>query len=129
MKKISINKLQFIPASHEDPVSPGVLKKILYTFKDFSEKGRLQMINWARLPKGSGFTPHYHDDMDEVFIIIKGKAKLTVGTEECLLDEKEAVLVPMKNVHKMNNIGEIDLEYIVIRISQGRNGKTHIIKL
>lgn len=129
MKKISINKLKFIPASHEDPENPGALKKILYTFKNFSDGGRLQMINWACLSKGSKFIPHYHDDMDEVFIIIKGQAKLIIESEEYLLNEKEAILIRMKKVHRMENIGERNLEYIVLGISQGRGGKTHIIDL
>lgn len=127
MKKISINKLKFIPASHEDPESPGALKKILYTFKDFSDGGRLQMINWACLPKDSKFIPHYHDDMDEVFIIISGKAKIKVGDREDILERGDAVFIPMKTVHQMQNLEENNLEYIVIGVSRGKSGQTHVI--
>lgn len=127
MKKISSKKLKYIAASHEDKNHPGSLKKVLFTQLDFNPEGRLQMLNWACIPKGRKFTTHYHDDMDEVFIIISGKAKIIVGEEEDILERGDAVVIPMKTVHQMKNLGNNNLEYIVIGVSQGKGGQTQVI--
>ena len=60
MKSIFSNASGFIPASHEDPRNPGVLKRVIATKHDFQE-GHVQMLNWARLPAGSSFQLHYHE--------------------------------------------------------------------
>ena len=52
----------FVPASHEDSEVPGVLKKVLLRKDDFID-GKVQMLNWALLPVGRSFSPHYHQDM------------------------------------------------------------------
>lgn len=124
MKKIVFRDLPFIPASHEDPKDPGALKKILFDKMDFSRNGKIQMVNWAILKKGKSFAPHYHEDMDEVFIIISGKVRMRVDKEEEMLGKGDAVLVPIRAIHQMKNIGEMDVNYLVIGISLGKGGKT-----
>lgn len=124
MKKIFFNSLTFLPASHEDKRNPSVLKKILFTAKDFNPQGKIQMINWAVLRRGKSFVSHYHEDMEEIFIIISGKAKIRVDKEEDVLEKGDAVLVPMKKVHKMKNISNEDVNYLVIGVSLGKGGRT-----
>lgn len=124
MKKVSFNTLSFIPASHEDQNSPGVLKKVLFSGIDFIPEGKVEMINWALLPKDKSFIPHYHEDMDEIFIIISGKTRIKIGKEEELLEKGDAVLIPMRSIHEMENIGKKDVNYIVIGISLGKGGRT-----
>jgi mannose-6-phosphate isomerase-like protein (cupin superfamily) len=75
MKVIRSTKLELVPASHEDPKSPGVLKKVLLREDDFVG-GKAHMINLALLPVGKSFKPHYHEDMQEVFVISFGKIQL-----------------------------------------------------
>ena len=67
MKIIRSKKSKFVPASHENPKSPGVWKKILLE-KGQLIKGYVQMVNLAKLPVGSSFKPHYHEDMEEVLL-------------------------------------------------------------
>lgn len=124
MKKISTKTLDFIPASHEDQKDPGALKKVLFKTSDFSPKGKIQMINWVKLRRGKSFTPHYHEDMDEVFIIISGKVKMSIDSEEEILEKGDAVFAPMRSVHQMDNIGEEDACYIALGVSLGKGGKT-----
>ena len=127
MKKIASKNLQFVPASHEDALKPGAWKKVLFKKEDFGGGGVIQMVNWASLPVGSKFKTHYHDDMDEVFIIISGKAQIKAGKEEDILEKGDAVLIPLKTVHQMQNLGTEDLEYVVLGISLGKGGQTHVI--
>lgn len=126
MKIIRSKQLKFIPASHEDRKSPGVWKKILLE-KDDLIKGRVQMVNWSKLPVGSSFKPHYHQDMEEVFIILKGKAKIKVDKEEELMEKGDVVVIPMKKVHQMENAGKEEVEYLVLGVSLGKGGKTVIV--
>ncbi|MDY6988291.1 MAG: cupin domain-containing protein [Thermodesulfobacteriota bacterium] len=123
MKVIRSRALEFVPASHEDPTSPGVLKKVLL-HKDDLVEGRVQMINWALLPVGKAFRSHYHEDMEEVFIVIHGSAKMTVGKEEAKIGPGDVVVIPVGTVHKMENMGKQDVEYLAMGVSQGKNGKT-----
>lgn len=126
MKIVRSNLLKFIPASHEDPKSPGVWKKILLGKEDLI-KGRVQMVNWSKLPVGSSFKPHYHQDMEEVFIILRGKVKITVDEEEERMEKGDVVIIPMKKVHEMKNIGNEEVEYLVLGISLEKGGKTVVV--
>lgn len=126
MRKASIRNLKFIPASHESKNEPGVFKKILFTHNDFSPHVRIQMVNWAKLPKKKEFVSHYHEDMDEVFIVISGKAEIKVGTETSVLEKGDAVVIPKCTVHKMKNISNKDVNYLVIGASEGKGGRTII---
>ena len=67
-----------VPASHENPLAPGVWKKVLFQKAAF-QAGAVQMINWARLPAGNRFAAHYHEDLQEVFLIVHGEAEMTVA--------------------------------------------------
>lgn len=124
MKKISLKNISYIPASHEDKDDPGVLKKALFEKNDFPLGSKIEMINWATLLKGKSFKSHYHEDMDEVFIIISGKLKIEIDGEKDFLEKGDAVFIPMKKIHQMENIDKEDAHYIVVGVSLGKNGKT-----
>lgn len=115
--------IDFIPASHEDPKNPGVLKKVLAKRDDLVD-GRIQMINWAHLPVGKSFELHYHQDMEEVFIILSGEVEIRVGEETDNLGRGDAVIIPIKAVHQMKNISNQPVEYIAMGISTQEGGKT-----
>lgn len=124
MKKIKISEIPEIPASHENESSPGVWKRILFTTKDFPKNGKIQMINFARLPKGSSFSSHYHEDMQEVYILLSGQTKMQINNEETKLIKGDAVVIPIGAVHKMTNLGNDDAEYIIVGVSLQNGGKT-----
>ena len=79
MRVVPFSAHAFVPASHENPLSPGVLKKVLLAKADL-QPGRIQMINWASLGVGKRFARHHHEDMQEIFIMVEGTAEITVGT-------------------------------------------------
>jgi len=126
MKVIRSKALEFVPASHEDPASPGVVKKVLLCKDDLIE-GRVQMMNWALLPVGKAFRSHYHQDMEEVFIVIHGTAKMTVGEREARIGPGDVVVIPVGDIHRMENMGKEDVEYIAMGISREKGGKTVIV--
>jgi mannose-6-phosphate isomerase-like protein (cupin superfamily) len=126
MKIFRLKDLEWIPASHENRESPSVWKKALLQKADLSE-GRVQMVNWCRMEPEKAFRAHYHEDMEEIFIILKGQAKILVHGEEAELGKGEAVVIPPREVHEMKNAGGEDLEYLAVGISQGRGGKTVVV--
>jgi len=115
-----------VPASHENPLAPGVWKKVLFGKAEF-QPGRVQMVNWARLPAGSQFAAHYHEDMQEVFVIVQGVAEMTVSGQTAELRRGDAILVDVREVHQMRALGTDDVEYVVFGVASGQEGRTVVV--
>ena len=128
MKKFSTKNLEFIPAGHEDSQNPGVLKKVMFTVNDVKIEGTIQMVNWSKMEKGKSFSRHYHECMDEIFIIMSGQAEIEVGEERFLIEEAEAVYLPQGIEHDMRNIGMENLMYIAIGVVTKPGGKTIVVE-
>lgn len=123
MQIVRGDDIEFTPASHEDPSDPGVLKRVLATKFDLIV-GLVQMVNWTRLPVGKSFRKHYHEDMQEVFVIIDGHVDFWCEGQSTHLGRGDAVLVDPQEVHQMTNLGETDAYYVVFGISSRDGGKT-----
>lgn len=123
MKIVRFQNLDFVPASHEDPKDPGALKKILLK-RDDLPAGRIQMINWARIPVGKTFKPHYHEKMIEVFIIMNGKVKVKIDSDEAVLEKGDLVIAMEGQVHTMTNLGKEGVDYIAMGIVTSTGGKS-----
>jgi mannose-6-phosphate isomerase-like protein (cupin superfamily) len=117
----------FVPASHENPLSPGVWKKVLFQKADF-QPGQVPMVNWARLPVGQAFAAHYHEDMQEVFLIVQGRAEMTVAGQTAELGRGDAILIDAGEVHRMRNLGDEDVEYVAFGVASGRDGRTVVVE-
>jgi mannose-6-phosphate isomerase-like protein (cupin superfamily) len=85
------------------------------------------MMNWALLPVGKSFERHYHEDLEEVFIMFRGKVKIKVYDDEAKIGPGDAVVIPMRSVHEMKNIGTEDVHYIAIGLSGEGRGKTVVV--
>lgn len=123
MQIVRGSEIEFVPASHEDPQNPGVLKRVLATKNDLI-RGQVQMVNWARLPVGSAFQPHYHEDMQEVFVMLNGKVAMSVEGQHYELAGGDAILIEPREIHQMQNLCDEDVEYVVFGISTEQGGKT-----
>lgn len=117
----------FVPASHEDPRNPGVLKRVI-TDKSMFQAGHVQMLNWARLPARSSFRPHYHEDMQEVFVLVRGTVRMAGGESTVEMTPGDTVLVSPGEIHQMHNDGTEDAEYIVFGISAEKGGRTVVVE-
>jgi mannose-6-phosphate isomerase-like protein (cupin superfamily) len=126
MKIIRAADKSFIPASHENPLAPGVWKKVLFQ-RDGLQPGTVQMVNWARLPAGSSFSAHYHEDMQEIFIIVAGEAEMAVSGETVVLGRGDTIAIDPAEIHRMTNRGSEDVEYVVLGITGNRGGKTVVV--
>jgi mannose-6-phosphate isomerase-like protein (cupin superfamily) len=126
MRVIRADAMEFVPASHEDPRNPGVLKKILAR-RDELFAGRVQMVNWSLLPVGSSFQPHLHEDMEEIFVIVSGRAEIQVDDYKAILGRGDAVVVSPGEIHQMSSVGDVDVEYLVVGIAGEKNGRTVLV--
>lgn len=126
MKIVRFKDLDFVPASHEDIQDPGAFKKVL--LKDILPAGKIQMINWAKIPIGKAFAPHYHQSMIEVFIIINGKIKAKIDNEEEILEKGDLVIAYEGQVHTFENIGSTDVDYFALGLAIKPGGKTITLK-
>ena len=127
MKYIPNDNADFIPASHEDPKNPGVLKRVIATAADL-QAGQVQMVNWAKLPVGHSFQKHYHEDMQEVFVLLQGSVEMTVETESVSMSAGDSVIVGAREVHQMANVGDSEAEYIVFGVASGEGGQTIVVE-
>jgi mannose-6-phosphate isomerase-like protein (cupin superfamily) len=126
MRTIFAADRSFVPAGHEDPRSPGVWKKMLLDRADL-QPGTVRMINWARLPVGKSFAAHYHEDMQEVFIILDGVAQAKVGAEMVTLRRGDTIVIDPREVHQMWNRGDEDVEYVALGICGSAHGRTVVV--
>ena len=59
-------------------------------------------------PAGTQAKPHAHPN-EQIQVLIKGKAKYRVGTEEKVLGPGEAVLIPENTDHELQVIEDMEL--------------------
>ena len=128
MKIIHSSDKSFVPASHENPLAPGVWKKVLFQ-RDELQPGTVQMVNWARLPAGNSFSAHYHEDMQEIFIIVAGEAEMVVADETMVLGRGDTIAIDPREIHRMTNRGSEDVEYLVLGITGNQGGKTVVVEV
>ena len=57
-----------------------------------------------------------HNHRSEHWIIVKGQAKMTLGTKEFELQEESHVFIPVKELHRIENIGTTLLEFVEVQI-------------
>ena len=116
-----------VPASHEDPERPGVYRRLIASRDELSD-GRIQMINWAHLPVGHAFRAHYHQDMEETFVIMTGQCVMEVEGNRVELGRGDALVVAAGEVHSMRNTGDEPVDYLVVGITRGENGQTVVVE-
>lgn len=127
MRHIRCLDIPYLPASHEAPHAPGVLKRVLADKSDLLA-GRVQMVNWSWLKAGQAFRAHYHEDMQEVFVVTSGTAEMNVAGEVFTLSVGDAVLVDPREVHAMRAVGDEDVFYVVFGISSEQGGRTVVVE-
>ena len=73
-------------------------------FGDFASKA---MACWqTKIPAGVTLPPHKHSDQEQLYFILEGKGKVTVGGEEQRVKVGDVVYLPAKIDHGFQNDGE-----------------------
>ncbi len=69
---------------------------------------------------------HYH--RAEHWVVVRGTAVVTRGTEQVLLQENESIYIPLGTVHRLENPGRIPLELIEVQVGSYL-GEDDIVRL
>lgn len=73
----------------------------------------IPFVHIATIPQGCSVGDHSHADREEVYLIIKGKAELTIEGVAHVMKPGSIGLVKKGAVHSMRNIGEEEMQMIV----------------
>ena len=73
---------------------------------------RLSLAEATITPDG-GAREHYHHQMEEVYYLLQGQARLTVGDETRVVGPGDTVVIPPGARHKIVNVGATDVVMIV----------------
>ncbi len=86
------------------------------------------MVNWASLGVGKSFARHYHEDMQEIFVLVQGEATINVDQETVTLHRGDTVVIDPGEIHQMQNTGSETVEYLAIGVSSETGGKTVVME-
>lgn len=117
MKKINQKDLKWEPASHEDPLDPGVLKRVIVKHSDVDPKSKLMMLNLAKVPIGKTHIAHSHETMEEIFYFLEGEGEVEINGEKSKVKTGDRIIVPSKHVHVIRNTGQSELKFIGLGIA------------
>ncbi|MBI1903079.1 MAG: cupin domain-containing protein [Planctomycetia bacterium] len=93
-----------------------------FTTKDGSEIRELlahrnsciarQSLAEARLPAGGRTAPHFHRRTEEIYYILAGTGRMTIGEEERDVGPGDAIAIPPGAVHTIENTGGGALRFL-----------------
>ena len=93
-----------------------------FTTKDGSEIRELlahrnsciqnQSLAEARLPPGASTTPHYHPLTEEIYYILEGTGRMTIGEETCDVGPGDAIAIPPGAIHTITTTSNVALKFL-----------------
>ena len=66
------------------------------------------------LPPGRAVTPHHHRELEEIYYILSGRGRMTVGEESSEVAAGDAVYVPRGHRHTLENTGDEPIRLLVV---------------
>ena len=76
--------------------------------------------NWldmSVLPPGASIGVHTHGlDDEEIYIVITGRGRMTLGSESFVVEAGDVVINPPGGTHALENVGDEDLRLFVIDV-------------
>ncbi len=93
-----------------------------FTTKDGSEIRELlahrnsciqkQSLAEARLPPGASTTLHYHPATEEIYYILEGTGRMTIGEETRQVGPGDAIAIPPGAVHTIRTTSVLPLKFL-----------------
>ena len=83
-------------------------------FQVIFEQSKCKVKKLILLP-GKKISLQLNNHRSEVWQIIKGKALVTVQPSIFIAEEGKVIIIPIKNIHRLENIGKEDLQIIEIQ--------------
>jgi len=83
-------------------------------FEILFEEAQLK-IKRILVKPGKRLSLQSHEHRAENWVVVQGKAKVTLGEEIVKLEKRQAVFIPEKTKHRMENPGKEDLLFIEVQ--------------
>jgi mannose-1-phosphate guanylyltransferase / mannose-6-phosphate isomerase len=96
-----------------------------YDSIDLGERFQVKRIG---VKPGASLSLQKHHHRAEHWIVVKGTAEVTRGTEVFLLSENQSTYIPIGEVHRLHNPGKMELEMIEVQ-SGAYLGEDDIVRL
>jgi mannose-1-phosphate guanylyltransferase/mannose-6-phosphate isomerase len=84
-------------------------------FETLSTGSRFQ-VKLLHVKPGGQLSMQIHHHLSEHWVVVRGTAKVTVGTDEKLVQENESVYITATHWHRLENPGKVPLELIEVQI-------------
>ena len=104
MDSINISELEFTKSSH-----PRQLKKVI--FKGSEMKSSITQVAYAELLAGEIIDEHFHDSMEEVFLVLDGNCEFCLDGVPQVLTKDSVIKIAPKIKHKLKALTETKLYY------------------
>lgn len=96
-----------------------------YDSLDFGDRFQVKRIG---VKPGASLSLQKHHHRAEHWVVVKGTAEVTRGSETFLLSENQSTYIPIGEVHRLKNPGMVELEIIEIQ-SGSYLGEDDIVRL
>lgn len=100
----SISEIEFSNSSH-----PGQTKKVI--FHGFEMISPVTQVAYAELRAMDIVAEHYHESMEEVFLILDGKCEFSLDGVSHLLKKDDVIKISPKIKHTLRSIRDTKLYY------------------
>jgi mannose-1-phosphate guanylyltransferase/mannose-6-phosphate isomerase len=77
---------------------------------------------------GSKLSLQKHFHRSEHWVVVRGTAEVTLGTDVRSVHENESIYIPIGSVHRLDNPGKIPLELIEVQVGSYL-GEDDIVRL
>ncbi|MCE9607476.1 MAG: cupin domain-containing protein [Planctomycetia bacterium] len=73
---------------------------------------RNQSLAEARLPSGTGTTPHHHPLAEEIYYILTGSGRMRIEAETREVGPGDAIAIAAGARHQIMNTGDVELKFL-----------------
>jgi len=82
------------------------------------EDGTVRLLGiWdTTLENSAAITPHLHENVEEVYYVVEGKGKMTIGDEEKNVADGDVIYIPPRKIHTLIQSSVKPLRFITVSI-------------
>ena len=111
-----VKKMKFVKSTEKKWLERrGYSKKILLTEEDLKSKGNIVQI--VKNKPHTEIKPHYHNDMTEIYHVLKGNAIVFCGDTKVRAQSGDTLLCEPGEVHGLDNDTDNDFLFVVFKIN------------
>jgi mannose-1-phosphate guanylyltransferase / mannose-6-phosphate isomerase len=82
---------------------------------DSIDEGERFKVKRISVKPGASLSLHKHAHRAEHWTVVKGQARVTCGSNIQVLDENQSTYIPLGEAHRLENLGETNLEVIEVQ--------------